>query len=225
VWAWQRRDQAKTASRPRHPSNPRVVGRRAGRPARRARCAGSARGRRRCWWRCDHECEGNQGVSSSSAAAGWTETMKEIKLTQNRVALVDDDDFDWLSQYKWAAHWERCTRSFYARRHFRIGPGKYGKLPMHRAILGLSFGDKRQVDHKDHNTLNNQRSNLRIVDCRQNHYNRIGVGGYRRRHDIGRYEAYIRVEGRQKCLGMFDTADDAHAAYLAAKCIYHQIPE
>ena len=48
---------------------------------------------------------------------------------------------------------------------------------MHRVILGLEYGDKREGDHKNHNGLDNQRSNLRISEGAQNKMNRSSVNG------------------------------------------------
>ena len=85
--------------------------------------------------------------------------MRKIKLTQRKYALVDNSDYDWLSQWKWHAVRERYT--FYAMR--REGGSR---VLMHRVILGLKKGRtnaKLVPDHRNRNGLNNQRYNLRIV--------------------------------------------------------------
>ncbi len=84
--------------------------------------------------------------------------MKEIRLTQGKVALIDDADFEWLSQWKW-----RCSRHFrtwYAMRTVH-SLGKTMTVSMHRLITGAKPGE--QVDHVDGNGINNQRNNLRFV--------------------------------------------------------------
>lgn len=90
--------------------------------------------------------------------------MKEIKLTKGQVALVDDGDFDWLSQWTWLAH--ELKRTCYA---YRSGaPLTY----MHRLILGLEPGDGLQCDHRDGNGLNNQRHNIRVCTVLENSWNK-----------------------------------------------------
>lgn len=86
--------------------------------------------------------------------------MKEILLTQNQVALVDDADFEWLSQWKWYAIWSPGIKGFYAVRRGRLPDGRRSLIRMHRQILGLDMADKRQGDHVNHDTLDNRRENL-----------------------------------------------------------------
>jgi hypothetical protein len=150
--------------------------------------------------------------------------MKEIKLTQNQVALVDDADYKWLMQWKWCAHWARYTKSFYAERHIRLSDGKKTPLQMHRQILGLERGNELQGDHKNHDTLDNRRENLRIVTGSENQWNRKkSPKGYCWHKHDKKYVASIRVGGVSKSLGYFDVPAEAHQAYLDAKKIYHQI--
>ncbi len=57
--------------------------------------------------------------------------MKEIQLTQGKVALVDDEDFERLNQFKWCAHWN--GKHWYAIR--TVYEGKKKTIRMHREIL------------------------------------------------------------------------------------------
>jgi len=91
--------------------------------------------------------------------------MKEIPLTQGQVALVDDEDYEWLNKYKWCARWNKGTGSFYA---LRKNKGK--SESMHRDIMKPSKG--LVVDHINHNTLDNRKSELRIVTHQQNIMNK-----------------------------------------------------
>lgn len=91
--------------------------------------------------------------------------MKEIQLTQNKVVLVDDEDFAYLNQYKWRVLKGRNT--FYAMRHKFIN-GKDTNVYMHREIMGLNKYNNLQIDHRDHNGLNNQKYNLRKCNNIQN---------------------------------------------------------
>jgi len=77
-------------------------------------------------------------------------------------AMVDDEDFERVSQYNWSISKSKYTS--YAKTE------KSNKsILLHRFILCLDFGDKRQVNHIDGNGLNNQRSNIEI--CSQMYNN------------------------------------------------------
>jgi hypothetical protein len=88
--------------------------------------------------------------------------MRLIPLTQNKFAMVDDEDYNYLNQFKW--YWSRTC----AARGIKIN-GNYTSLLMHRDLLKPNV--KLQVDHIDGNGLNNQRSNLRICNNQQNSWN------------------------------------------------------
>ena len=82
---------------------------------------------------------------------------------------------------------------------------------------------KHQIDHIDHNTLNNAFENLRVVTNQVNQFNNHVAKGYSWNKRLGKWEAYIRVNRKRKHLGYFDTEEAARAAYLAAKAKYHVI--
>jgi len=94
--------------------------------------------------------------------------MREIPLTQGKVALVDDEDFERVAEHRWCA--DKIGNIFYARSTIN---GK--KIRMHRFILGLT-DVKIDTDHIDGNGLNNCRTNIhatsRSFNARQkNKYN------------------------------------------------------
>src|ERR1700685_1864374 len=95
--------------------------------------------------------------------------MKFIPLTQGKVAMVDDADYEWLAQWKWFAIFDHGN--WYAVRNVRKPDGTQTPLRMHRVLLGLT-DLKIEVDHRDGNGLNNQRHNLRIATHGQNMCNR-----------------------------------------------------
>ena len=87
--------------------------------------------------------------------------MKEIALTKNQVALVDDEDFERLNIYKWYVSQGSKTKYSYAK-NSAVGS-------MARFIMNCP--SNKLVDHKNHNTLDNQRHNLRICGKRENKQN------------------------------------------------------
>jgi hypothetical protein len=149
--------------------------------------------------------------------------MKAIPLTQGQVAVVDDDDFLWLTKWKWCAAWYSDTKSFYAMRMERAKNGKWRSISMHRQILGLEHGDKRQVDHINHKTLDNRRDNLRTVNHAENQWNQRIRSGYSWQRKTRKFQAQIQINKKKKHLGYFDTPEQAKEAYLAAKARYHVI--
>ncbi len=147
--------------------------------------------------------------------------MKRIPLSRHGKnkgkyeALVDDEDYDWLMQWRWSVAISDNTQ--YAQRMVTLPNGKKGAIQMHRAILGLDFGDKRQVDHINHNGLDNRREKLAIVTVQQNNYNISNVKEYSwQKRDI-KFEARITVNGRRIYLGLFADEGKARRAYLDAK--------
>ncbi len=149
------------------------------------------------------------------------ELYREIHLTKGQVSLVDASDFDWLNRWKWRATWANNTQSFYATRYARQAENCGSVVSMHRAILELGYGDKRQGDHINHDTLDNRRSNLRLATQSQNMHNkrvysnnRTGLKGVSADH--GRYKARIKTNGTIITLGWSDTAEGAHALYREA---------
>jgi len=150
--------------------------------------------------------------------------MKTIQLTQGQVALVDDADYEWLNRWRWYANWAKNTQSYYAESHSKRKGGKRHHILMHREILGLKLGDRRQADHINHDTLDNRRTNLRNVTCQQNHFNRKSTKGFWWDKAKQKYRASIMINNKSIHLGLFSTAEDARNAYLQAKEKYHQIP-
>lgn len=150
--------------------------------------------------------------------------MKLIRLTHGQFAMVDDADYGWLNQWKWAARQSRHGGPFYAVRSARNHGDKPGVswIRMHRLVLGLT-DTHVQCDHKNHDTLDNQRHNLREATNQQNSFNTrkrprntSGFKGVTFDKFTGNWKAQIEFSGINKHLGRFSTAEDAHAAYMAA---------
>lgn len=94
---------------------------------------------------------------------------------------------------------------------------------VHRLAWFLEHGDwPKALDHIDGDRLNNALSNLRLATAAQNAQNMIGKvkGAHYHKHS-GRYRSSIMTNGKSKHLGFFSTAEEAAAAYLAAKRQLH----
>ena len=147
--------------------------------------------------------------------------MREIKLSQGKVALLDDDDYEYLSQWKWYA--SKGTDTFYAKRTINA---KGRVLRMHRVLMNAKKGVI--IDHRDRNGLNNQRYNLRKCSSSQNCCNRHprnnvssiykGVSYCNTRN---MWVARINKTHKSRHLGYFDTQLEAVIIYNIAARKYH----
>ena len=154
--------------------------------------------------------------------------MKTIELNQGQVALVDDEDFDRVNQGpKWSLLRLKHTQTLYAVRNVRVD-GKRVKQKLHRFILNLGPDDP-DVDHRDGNGLNCTRDNLRPATNQQNGCNRRkqrqeassqfkGVSWHK---STRKWDARIQVNGKNKCLGRFDSELTAARAYNLAAIQLH----
>jgi hypothetical protein len=131
--------------------------------------------------------------------------FKEIPLTQGKVAIVDAEDFEWLSQRKWQA--EKHRNTFYARRT-SYNPSKKN-IKMHRLILNLKKGDAAVCDHKNRNGLDNRKENLRLVT--------IGLNNYNCKKYVSNTSGYRGVSWR-KCLNKWSVRIDSKGITVFCGC-------
>ena len=154
---------------------------------------------------------------------GWIDNgIGYIPLTQGQVAIVDTVSVSCLEKWNWCAVWNARMKAYYAFRSDVID-GKPTTIPMHRFVVGLASGDKRQVDHKNGNTLDNRMDNLRAATASQNAMNRgiqsnnkAGLKGITWHARTKTWRADIGAYGKDKTIGYFKTKEEAHEAYCKA---------
>jgi hypothetical protein len=145
--------------------------------------------------------------------------MKLINLTRGFFAIVDDENFEYLNQWKW-----QCSAKGYVTRTKRVGERKNNKkktFRMHRVILNLPDGF--YVDHINHNKLDNRKCNLRIATDTQNlgnmktpRHNSTGFKGVSFDKSRNKYEVYITKKDKKIHLGRYNTKKEAAQAYNKA---------
>lgn len=152
--------------------------------------------------------------------------MKTIPLTRGYIALVDDCDYDRLRQVKWHASVQR--NNVYAYGYTSRKSGERKCLVMHRVIMGANH-PSTQVDHVNHDGLDNRRVNLRLcLNCenvknaRTRKDSLSGLRGVKPPFKSGwGWVARIRVNGNRLHLGTFASPAEAARAYDEAARKYH----
>ena len=155
--------------------------------------------------------------------------MKKIKLTKGKYALVDKEDFDQLNKWKWTAAFNGCTKSYYAHRTIVVRPRSHSlgrantTIIMSRQIM--NYPKNMDVDHINHNTLDNRRTNLRMATRSQNKQNerlrkdnRLGIKGVCSRGN--KYIAQIQFNKKKIYLGLYENREQAKKAYRKASEYY-----
>ena len=152
----------------------------------------------------------------------YGEAFRIILLTKGLVAIVSPEDYERLAKYKW--HSARHGRSVYAQHG--TGSAKRGRrrghlVMMHREVMGVE--DDRLVDHRNHNGLDNRRSNLRIATWEENCWNKrkpIGESSSRFKGAMwdkrrSQWQVQIGHNGKKIFIGYFDDEEEAARAYDA----------
>lgn len=134
--------------------------------------------------------------------------MREITLTQDKVALIDDADFELVSRYKW--HALKLGGVFYATANNTNERGKRRKLYMQRLLLNPAKGMK--VKHRDGNTLNNQRANLYLSHCTTDQSPTGYFGVKKVKSSKNPWSAYYSSNKVRHHIGCFPTAEEAARA-------------
>lgn len=146
--------------------------------------------------------------------------MIEIRLTQGKVALIDDCDSE-LASLRWYA--AKRGNAFYAVRHKPRELG-HGIVYLHRLVLGATAG--LEVDHINGDGLDCRRTNLRLATPSENRRNqrRANASGFKGVHwnpSNRGWVASIKVHKKVHHLGTFSDAAEAARAYDAAAIRLH----
>ncbi|MFC4768723.1 HNH endonuclease [Effusibacillus consociatus] len=144
------------------------------------------------------------------------------------IAKIDTDDLDLVktSSVNWYACFDNHTQSYYVR-GYRFENGKIKHFQLHRLLMNPSKG--QVVDHINHDTLDNRKANLRILTSAQNRQNlkgaykssKSGVQGVMWRKDVGKWQARVKLNGKEKHLGYFDDLQEAKAVVAQAREKYY----
>lgn len=145
--------------------------------------------------------------------------MKIIPLSNNRFALVDDEDYERVRHHKWHARPTKWT--IYAQTHVKRD-NIDTTMQLHRLILGVD-DPQIQVDHRNHNGLDCQRQNLRFATASQNSANARKAEGTLSRFKgvtwhkgTKKWAAQIILNRKRTWIGVFSTEEEAAKAYLRA---------
>ena len=148
--------------------------------------------------------------------------MKKIFLSKKVFTSVDDEDYAYLTQWKWRLKQGYAVRSVNMGRV--NGKQQTKTVMMHRVIMKTPDG--LETDHRDLDKLNNQKHNLRVCTTAQNRQNRgaqinnkTGKKGVCRNGK--KWMANIGFQGKQKYLGTFDTIEEASNAFNQAALLLH----
>ena len=152
-------------------------------------------------------------------------SFRKIYLGEGEWTIVEPMDYYRLKNFNWYIGGN--GKEFYAFRNVKAGPGKTKMVSMHREIMRPP--GHLLVDHRNNNTLDNRRANLRLASHSENSYNRpktkakttsqyIGIYLEKR---TGRWTVKIRANGKRLWLGRFESEIEAAKAYDAAAKKYH----
>lgn len=140
--------------------------------------------------------------------------MKEIPLTKGYVAIVDDEDYELVNQWKWC--YSPCGKGYATRAVQRNN--KIKNIQMHRIIVNANRGE--EVDHINGNSLDNRRSNLRICESKNNSWNtcshKDGTSKYKGvfwNKQKNQWQVKICCNYKTYHVGFFDDEEEAAYSY------------
>lgn len=146
--------------------------------------------------------------------------MQRIQLTKGAFAVIDDDAFVFISQRRW----HLSPRGYAHCNIWNKDLKRYDSCLMHRLLMGATKG--QCVDHRNHNKLDNRRSNLRTCTVSQNLQNRrlriTNTSGFKGVYPSGKkWQARITAKGQRYYLGLCTSPEDAAVMYNVAAQLFH----
>ncbi len=150
--------------------------------------------------------------------------MKQIKLTNNKLTIVDNDDYIKYNKFKWYAHYDGYH--YYPVRTYRYN-GIQKTIRLYRKIMNAKRTEK--IDHINGNTLDNRKCNLRICSASENQMNRSktkknasGYKGVYWNNYNKKWQVGITFNKQKIHLGYFKDIKKAAKAYNKAAIKYHK---
>jgi hypothetical protein len=144
----------------------------------------------------------------------------------NKEVIIDKEDYNKIKNYRWGLAFDKHINGFYVKTDVFDDNKKHYTLLLHRVILNLT-NSKMQGDHKDCNTLDNRKQNLRECTTIQNSINKRvrkdNTSGYKgvswdKQHKL--WKAYIYFNKKQIYFGLFKDKIEAALAYNKAASKY-----
>jgi hypothetical protein len=165
-----------------------------------------------------------KGLNNYEIRGDVTAIFLENKKGVKQETLVDTEDLQRLIKlgYHWHLKWSRNVSSYYAQTTVYLGHYKYKLFYLHNLVMDTEPYVK--LDHRNHNTLDNTKNNLRIIDDLLNQKNRKGrnsnnTTGVRNvswaGKTIQRYLVQFQVNKKNVCFGRFKEDEFDKAVELA----------
>lgn len=140
----------------------------------------------------------------------------EVECFDKTIFKIDICDYDMVKDYVW-----------HLSNNYIVGKVDKKEIKLHRFLLSPT--KEEEIDHKDRDTLNNRRNNLRIISRSENCFNRglqsnntSGQVGVYKLTDYNRFAAQINYDGNRIYLGSFDTHEEAVNARKRAEEKYYK---
>lgn len=160
--------------------------------------------------------------------------MKKINISTpkypNVFTSVDDNDYEWLNQWKWHPNQSKNGSKLYVKRFIHLGFRENGS-PIHKTVfmhkLINETPDDMDTDHINQNPLDNRRKNLRTATRSQNQHNvglrkdnKSGIRGVNWNSLENKWKVFLNFEKKHYYLGTFRDKKDAIMARKEAERIY-----